>query len=123
LGIARLGGRVLLFVIAVGVALGGLRLASIVPLIAGAVVNVISGIVFVLYSRASTQLSAFYTRLDVLQRYLLANSICESLTEEQKDKSRAELIGEISRSPRTDNQHSSVVPSGAADKSGPLRKE
>ena len=65
----------------------GVNLASIVPLIAGAVVNVVSGIVFVLYGKASTQLTAFHHRLEVLQRYLLANSICGALAP-MKDATR-----------------------------------
>jgi hypothetical protein len=89
-----------LFVVAVVFSLvNGLGLASIVPLIAGAVVNVVSGVVFVLYGKSSSQLSAFHSRLEVLQRYLLANSICESLGDTERDKARAALIGEISRTP------------------------
>jgi uncharacterized protein YjbI with pentapeptide repeats len=91
----------LLFIFAVGIALltgpSTSSLASIVPLIAGAVVNVVSGIVFVLYGKTSTQLSAFHSRLEELQRYLLANSICESLTERERDKARGALIVVISR--------------------------
>jgi TRADD-N domain-containing protein len=94
------GFGLLLFVVAaVFSLLNGLSLASIVPLIAGAVVNVVSGIVFVLYGKTSLQLSAFHSRLEVLQRYLLANSICESLGDEARDKARAALIQEISRAP------------------------
>jgi hypothetical protein len=48
----------------------------------------------------ASQLSAFHSRLDVLQRYLLANSICEGLsTAEERDKARAALIAEISHVP------------------------
>ena len=107
----------LLFVVAVGVALlTGLSLASIVPLIAGAVVNVISGIVFVLYGKTSKQLSAFHGRLEVLQRYLLANSICESLSDAERDKARAALIDEISRSSagRRATCNATCVEAGAA---------
>jgi hypothetical protein len=64
----------------------GLSLASIVPLIAGAVVNVVSGVVFYLYGQTTLQLSACHGRLEVLQRYLLANSICEHLSETERDK-------------------------------------
>jgi hypothetical protein len=32
---------------------------------------------------------------------MLANSICESLSEAERDKARAALIGEISRTPPT----------------------
>jgi hypothetical protein len=87
-----------LFAVAVGFSLwNGLALSSIVPLIAGAVVEIVSGLVFYLYGKTSAQLSAFHSRLEMLQRYLLANSMCESLSETERDKARAALIGEISR--------------------------
>lgn len=97
-----LGGSVAalaLFAIAVGFSLlNGLSVASIVPLIAGAIVQVVSGIVFYLYGKTSSQLGVFHAQLEVLQRYLLANSISESLsTAEERDKARSALIAEISR--------------------------
>jgi hypothetical protein len=56
------------------------------------------GICVHLYGKTSSQLSAFHGRLVVLQRYLLANSVCDSLnTTEERDKARAALIVEISR--------------------------
>ena len=78
--------------------LNGLGVTS-VPLIAGAVVEVVSGVVFYLYGKTSSQLSIFHSRLEVLQRYLLANSICESLDGEARNTARAALIQEISRTP------------------------
>jgi hypothetical protein len=81
--------------------LNGLSVASIVPLIAGAVVEVVSGVVFYLYGKTSSQLSAFHSRLEVVQRYLLANSLCEGLSESERDKARTALIGEISRTQPT----------------------
>jgi hypothetical protein len=88
----------LLFAVAVVFSLlNGLGLASIVPLISGAVVEVVSSLVFYLYGKTSSQLSAFRPRLEVLQRYLLANSICESLDGEERNRVRAALIQEISR--------------------------
>jgi hypothetical protein len=100
------GFGLLLFAIAVGFSLvNGLSPTSIVPLIAGAVVNVVSGVVFVLYGKASSQLSAFHGRLEVLQRHLLANSIAESLsTTEERDRARTTLIGEISRGQPTTSE-------------------
>jgi hypothetical protein len=71
--------------------------AASVPLIAGAIVEVISGVMFYLYGKTSSQLSAFHTSLEVLQRYLLANSICENLDGEARNTARAALIQEISR--------------------------
>lgn len=73
--------------------------ATIIPVITGAVVEVISGIVFFLYGKTTAQLGDFHSRLQVLQRYLLANSICESLDDTEKNKARAELIREIARIP------------------------
>ena len=86
----------LLFAVAFGFAvLNGLTLATVLP---GTVFEALAGIVFLLYGKTSSQLSAFRSGLEVLQRHLLANSICESLsTAEERDKARAALIAEISR--------------------------
>jgi hypothetical protein len=65
---------------------------AVVSVIGGAIVEVISGINFFLYGRTTTQLAYFHQRLDQTQRFLLANSICESLQDEAKQKSRAELV-------------------------------
>lgn len=46
-------------------------LASVIPLASGAIVEVISGTLFVLYGKASAQLSVFHGRLEALQRDLL----------------------------------------------------
>ena len=93
------GAGLALFAVAVVFSLlNGLGVAS-VPLIAGAVVEVVSGVVFYLYGKTSSQLSIFHSRLEVLQRYLLANSICESLDGEARNTARAALIQEISRTP------------------------
>ncbi len=54
--------------------LHGHTMASIVPQ-----VEVVSGLVFYLYGKTSSQLSAFHSRIEVLQRHPLANTICERL--------------------------------------------
>jgi hypothetical protein len=59
------------------------------------IIEVISGINFVLYGKTTAQLADFHQRLDQTQRFLLANSICESLEGEAKQKSLAELITTI----------------------------
>jgi hypothetical protein len=79
----------------------GFGQASIIPMIASAAVNVASGVVFVLYGKTTNQMSDFNNRLDDLQRYLLANSIAEGLSETERDKARLSLIAEISRSRRS----------------------
>jgi hypothetical protein len=92
------GAGLLLFAVAVILSLlQGMSTASVVPLAAGAIVEVVSGVVFYLFGKTSAQLSAFHSRLEVLQRYLLANSICESLDGEARNTARASLIQEISR--------------------------
>jgi hypothetical protein len=92
------GAGLTLFAVAVAFSLlNGLSAASLVPLVAGAVVQVVSGVVFYLYGKTSAQLSAFHSRLEILQRYMLANSICESLDGEARNTARAALIQEISR--------------------------
>lgn len=69
---------------------------STVSLISGALVEVIAGINFYLYARASNQLSHFHTRLDLTQRFLLANSLCENLEGDIKHQTRAELVKLVS---------------------------
>jgi hypothetical protein len=92
------GVGLIFFVAAVAFALAtGIALAAVIPLLSGAIVEVVASIVFVLYGMTTTQLSNFHSRLEVLQRYLLANSLCESLDGEERNKARAALIQEISR--------------------------
>jgi hypothetical protein len=86
------------FVAAVAFALTtGIALTAVIPLLSGAIVEVVAGLVFVLYGKTTSQLSNFHSRLEVLQRYLLANSLCESLDGEERNKTRAALIREIFR--------------------------
>jgi hypothetical protein len=93
------GVGMLFFMTAAGLAIHDTRntAAVVVPVISGAVVEVVSGIVFFLYGKTSVQLSDFHSRLEALQRYLLANSICEALHGEEQNKARAELIREIAK--------------------------
>lgn len=77
--------------------LEGFQDAAIIGTIGGTLVEFISGINFYLYGQTSSQLDYFHKRLDNTQRYLLANSMCESLDDKVKDKTRSELIKEISK--------------------------
>jgi O-acetylhomoserine/O-acetylserine sulfhydrylase-like pyridoxal-dependent enzyme len=70
-------------------------LIATISVIGGAMVEVIAGINFVLYGKTTTQLANFHERLDRTQRFLLANSICESLNGEIKEKARAALVHTI----------------------------
>ena len=64
-----------------------------IAFLSGAIVEIVAGIVFVL-----PQLNTFQRRLDDLQRYILANSLCEALDGDERNKARAALIQEITRS-------------------------
>jgi hypothetical protein len=66
--------------------------ASIISLISGALLEIISGINFYLYGKSTSQLAGFQDYLDRTQNILLANSICESLPSTYKNKTRAELV-------------------------------
>lgn len=65
---------------------------SIIGLTGGTLTEFLSAINFYLYGRASNQLETFHSRLDKLQLFVLANSICENLNEELKYETRAELV-------------------------------
>ena len=68
-----------------------------ISLISGALIEIISAINFYLYGKTSAQLAMFHTRLDTTQRFLLANSMCESLDGDFKQKARYELIQTVAR--------------------------
>jgi len=72
-----------------------LQSVATVSLISGAIIEVISAINFYLYKTTSDQLAKFHIRLDVTQRFLLANSICDSLEGDTKSKARYEIIKTI----------------------------
>ena len=70
--------------------------AAVVSVIAGALVEVMSGINFYLYGKASAQLAQFHGPLDRTQRFLLANSVCSALKKDEiKDQTRADLVRAI----------------------------
>lgn len=63
-----------------------------IPLLSGALIELVAGINFYLYAKANAQLSSFHSKLDQTQRFLLANSICESIEGELKHTTRSELV-------------------------------
>lgn len=64
-------------------------------LIGGAMIEFIAGVNFVLYGKTLSQLTLFQGRLENTQRFLLANSLCESLDGHVKHYTRARLIGAL----------------------------
>ena len=63
-----------------------------IGVISGALIEFISAINFYLYGKTASQMAEFQERLDRTQRFLIANSLCESLEGEIKHKARSELI-------------------------------
>lgn len=70
------------------------QLATI-TMIGGALIEFIAGVNFYLYGKTLSQLSLFQGRLEVTQRFLLANSLCESLGEAWRDPTRTRLINQL----------------------------
>jgi hypothetical protein len=84
------------FLAAIGVAFTVDKLeASLISASSGAIVEVISGLNFWLYSRTSNQLNFFHIRLERMQKYLLANSVAANLSAEAKDRALSELVKTI----------------------------
>lgn len=69
--------------------------ASVIAAIAGAISEFVSVVNFWLYGRTLKQLNHFHDRLDQLQRFLLANSMAESLEPETREKARYRLVATI----------------------------
>jgi hypothetical protein len=69
-------------------------------LIGGGLIQVISGINFYLYARASKQFATFHVCLERANRYVLANALCENLGEVGlRDQTRSALIDLIATAP------------------------
>jgi hypothetical protein len=67
-------------------------------------IEVISGLNFYLYGRASKQLEAFHILLDRTQRFLIANSACESMEGKEKNLTRAVIIKSLVDLPPSENK-------------------
>jgi hypothetical protein len=67
--------------------------------ISGALVQVISGINFYLYGRASRQFASFHVCLERTNRFLLTNTVCDNLSDAKKDEMRSELIRVMANAP------------------------
>jgi|GEM_PF-1580319 hypothetical protein len=59
----------------------------------------ISAICFYLYNKSTSQLSGFHEKLYMIQRYLLANSMCEGLNGKDKDETRSAIIKQLANVP------------------------
>ena len=77
---------------------------TVVSVVAGTLVQVLSGINFYLYNRASGQLQTFHKSLDRLQNYMLANSICQGLDKVDRAHTCAQLSLIIASSSVSQNE-------------------
>jgi hypothetical protein len=77
----------------------GNAVAAMVPFLCGSVVAAVAGLLFHLYGRTAAELSDFHDRLESVQRNLLANSICEGLSGDKKEQTRADLARKIANIP------------------------
>lgn len=68
---------------------------AVISALAGGIVQVFSGMLFAMFRSARQQLSRYHERLDLTQRYLLANSICASMPDPTQTEVRAELVRTI----------------------------
>jgi hypothetical protein len=58
----------------------------------------VSGVNFYLYKESSSQLGDFHNRLDMTQRFLLADGLCNTITDaNKKDDTRCALIKTIAK--------------------------
>jgi hypothetical protein len=82
-----------LFIIAIGVLFTMRRLdISVLSAVGGGLSQLIAALNFWLYGRTSEQLGSFHLRLEQMQRFLLANSVSESLTGDARTQAKAELV-------------------------------
>ena len=85
----------LFFIAAIGFMVTQQGDVATISVIGGAMVQFIAGVNFFLYGKTLSQLTLFQGRLEVTQRFLLANSLCESLDGKVKHYTRARLIGAL----------------------------
>ncbi|HEC78697.1 MAG TPA: hypothetical protein ENI34_06095 [candidate division WOR-3 bacterium] len=83
----------------IGVAINYLSPAkkTIIPYatLAGAIVEVISGLFFWLYSQTVKQINTFHDKLIETQRYLAAIQIAKSISDENRDKVYANIVDKL----------------------------
>jgi hypothetical protein len=95
LGAAIVGAAFFLLAVAFLLWTGSTEIAT-VSSIGGAVVEVIAGLNFYLYGKTTAQLDSYRRSLEQTQRFLLANSIAETLGTE-KEETRADLVDTIAK--------------------------
>ena len=83
------------FLVAVACMLWNMERVSMITVVSGALIEFIAGVNFYLYAKTLSQLNLYQSRLEVTQRFLLANSLTESLSSDYQDRTRAQLIARL----------------------------
>jgi hypothetical protein len=73
----------------------GSVVAAVVLVLSGCAMEAVAGLLFGLYSRSAAESRDFHGRLEAVQRHILANSICEGLSGDRKEQTRAELARKV----------------------------
>lgn len=85
-----------LFVLAVIIfLLGGNNSASLMAVLSGAIVEIVSGLYFWMYRETSKQLGKYHKRLEATEKYIIALQIIEMLPEENRNEQYGKLIDYI----------------------------
>jgi hypothetical protein len=71
------------------------NVVSIATAIGSVLLEFISGALFYLYNQTRTQLTYYHRRMNQIQRFLLANSVIESMEGSTRDEARRELAKQI----------------------------
>ena len=67
--------------------------------ISGFLIQIMTAVVFYLYSQAARQFAGFHICLERTNRFLLANSMVENLPEAERASKRAEVITTVVNAP------------------------
>lgn len=89
------GAGLIFFMVAIAFQLGSKSDVAIISVIGGALIEFIAAVNFYLYGKTTTQLNLFHGRLEVTQRFLLANSLCDRLGDKYEDETRSYLIRQL----------------------------
>ncbi len=89
------GAGLIFFMVAIAFQLGSKTDVAIISAIGGALIEFIAAVNFYLYGKTTTQLNLFHGRLEVTQRFLLANSLCDRLGDKHQDETRSYLIRQL----------------------------
>jgi hypothetical protein len=73
--------------------------AALVPVLAGLMVEAVACLLFYTHGRTTAESSHLRDTLEAVQRHLLANSICEGLSGDRKEQTRADLARRIANIP------------------------